>query len=94
MQELAVGIIVLVAVLYVGAKYLPAAWRRRIVHRLSKRAGADSAMVRWLDTSASCGSGCKSCNTCETDENVPAGPQGAGPSAPGKHRVIKLHERR
>lgn len=85
MQELAVGIIVLLAALYLGAKYLPAAWRRKLVHRLSQ-GGERSALVRWLDTSASCGSGCDSCNTCE-----PAEPQ---PPAGGKHRVIKLHEKR
>lgn len=85
MQELAVGIIVALAALYLGAKYLPAAWRRKLVHRLSQ-GGERSALVRWLDTSASCGSGCDSCNTCG-----PAEPQ---PPAGGKHRVIKLHEKR
>lgn len=85
-QELVVGLAVVLAALYVGAKYLPAAWRIRIVNRLS-RGGADSKLVRWLDTGGSCGSGCNSCNTCET----PAAP---APPAGGKHRVIKLHEKR
>ncbi len=85
-QELAVAVFVLVAAVYVGAKYLPAAWRVRIVNRLSK-GGADSRLVRWLDTGGSCGSGCNSCNTCET----PAEPT---PPESGKHRVIKLHEKR
>lgn len=85
-QELVVGLFVVLAAVYVGAKYLPAAWRIRIVNRLS-RGGADSTLVRWLDTGGSCGSGCNSCNTCET----PAEPT---PPAGSKHRVIKLHEKR
>ena len=85
-QELVAGIIVALAVLYVGAKYLPDSWRRAIVHRLSK-GGKQSRLVKWLDTSASCGSGsgCNSCNTC--------GPTEPTPSA-GKGKVIKIHERR
>ena len=85
-QELVVALAVLVAAVYVGAKYLPAAWRLRIVNRLSN-GGAGSKLVRWLDTGGSCGSGCNSCNTCDTP---------AEPSAPAgnKHRVIKLHEKR
>ncbi|WP_313177441.1 DUF6587 family protein [Massilia sp.] len=84
-QELAVAALVLVAAVYVGAKYLPAAWRVRIVNRLSK-GGADSKLVRWLDTGGSCGSGCNSCNSCET----PAEPT---PPADSKHRVIKIHQK-
>ena len=55
-QEAVVALVVVVAALYVGAKYLPAAWRLAIVNRLS-RGGADSALVRWLDTADSCGGG-------------------------------------
>jgi hypothetical protein len=92
-QELVVGIIVACAALYVGAKYLPDAWRRAIVYRLSAR-GRQSAvakrLVNWLDASASCGSGCGSCGSCATDETAePVPPAGAG-----KGRVIKIHERR
>ena len=85
-QELVVALVVVVAAVYVGAKYLPAAWRIRLVNRLS-RGGSDSALVRWLGTADSCGGGCKSCNTCETPAE-PAAPEG------NKHRVIKLHEKR
>jgi hypothetical protein len=80
-QELAVGIIVALAVLYTGAKYLPERWRRVLVHRLSQ-GGRHSRLVKWLDTSASCGSGCGSCGTCDT----PAPPAGKG-------KVIKIHPR-
>jgi len=85
-QEAVVALVVLCAAVYVGARYLPAAWRIRIVNRLS-RGGTDSKLVRWLDTADSCGGGCKSCNSCETPEEL-APPEG------GKHRVIKLHEKR
>ena len=89
-QELVVALVVVLAAVYVGAKYLPAAWRLRIVNRLSS-GGADSRLVRWLDTGGSCGTGCKTCNTCDTSAQPAAEPT---PPAGGKHRVIKLHEKR
>lgn len=79
-QQLVVALIVLLAALYIGRKYLPAAWRRRLVHFFTRRGAEQSRLVRWLDTDASCGSGCGSCNTCEPAQPEPA----------GKHRVIKL----
>ncbi|WP_229429464.1 DUF6587 family protein [Massilia sp. ZL223] len=82
MQELLVGIIVLLAALYLGARYLPATWRRWLVQRLTRGGMKRSRLAGWLDTSGSCGG----CNTCET-----SAPQ---PPAGNKHRVIKLHERR
>lgn len=88
-QELVAGIIVVLAVLYVGAKYQPDSWRRAIVHRLSQ-GGKQSTLVKWLDTSASCGSGCNSCRSCDD------GGGAAEPSPPpgkGSGKVIKIHER-
>ena len=85
-QEVAVALAVVFAAVYVGAKYLPSAWRIAIVNRLS-RGGADSALVRWLDTADSCGGGCKSCTTCET-------PQEITPPAGSKHPVIQIHQKR
>ena len=89
-QEAVAGIIVALAVLYAGAKYLPDSWRRAIVHRLSlggKQSKLAKGLVRWLDTSASCGSGCNSCNTCGPTEPTP-------PPGKGSGKVIKIHERR
>jgi len=84
LQYLAVGIIVALAALYAASKYLPAAWRRRIVHALSRGgAGADSKLVKWFDTGSSCGSGCDTCKACEEPAPVEDG-----------KRVIKLHVRR
>ena len=86
-QELVAGIIVALAVLYVGAKYLPESWRRALVHRLSQ-GGRQSPLVKWLDTSASCGTGCGSCGSCGDDKT-------AEPTAPGgKGKVIKIHQQR
>lgn len=91
-QEAVAGIIVALAVLYAGAKYLPDSWRRAIVQRLSSGRQSRLAgwLLRWLDTSAGCGSsgGGGGCNSCSS----------RGPSAPtppaGKGKVIKIHERR
>lgn len=82
MQELAVVIIVSLAALYLGAKYMSASLRARIVLHLT-RDGRRSTVARWLDKSGggcgggSCGSGCAP----------------RQPDPPGKHRVIKLHQR-
>jgi hypothetical protein len=83
LQYLVVGLAVALAALYAASKYLPAAWRRRIVHRLSGgAAGGGSRLVKWFDTGSSCGSGCDSCKACDDE---PA------PPAEGKHRIIKIH---
>jgi hypothetical protein len=107
-QELAVAAIVAVAALYVGAKYLPAAWRRRIVFALARSEG-ESKLARWLGTGSSCGTGCASCKAC-----APATPEAADGASTGTsppdgrgsdgrrraarrsdaRRVIKLHQRR
>lgn len=84
-QYLVVALIVVLAALYVGRKYLPAAWRRRVVHFFTKRGAEQSRLVRWLDTDASCGSGCNTCKACEPDEPK---------QQAGKQRVIKLHVKR
>lgn len=83
MQELVVVIIVSLAALYLGAKYMPASLRARIVLRLT-RGGRQSAVARWLDKSGGGGCGGGSCGS------------GCAPKQPdpsGKHRVIKLHQR-
>jgi hypothetical protein len=88
-QELAVGAIVAAAALYAGAKYLPAAWRRRIVFALSGGAG-ESRLARWLGTESSCASGCASCKACAP--GTPEAPLTGVPGA-GARRVIKLHHK-
>jgi succinate dehydrogenase/fumarate reductase-like Fe-S protein len=83
LQYLVVGLIVLLAAIYAGRKYLPAALRKRLVWVLTRRGDGQSKLVKWLDTEASCGSGCDTCKACDT--SAPAAPPGEG-----KHRVISL----
>ena len=85
LQYFVVALAVLLAAAYVAAKYLPAAWRRRLAYLLTHRGANQSALARWLDTDATCGSGCGSCGSCALEQ--PAQP------ATG-HRVIALHEQR
>jgi hypothetical protein len=87
-QYLVVSLIVFVCALYAAAKYLPLAWRERIVHRLSRGTG-QGWLVKWFGTDASCGSGCDTCGSCET------GPEAVLPERDTKGRkVIKLHVQR
>ena len=73
LQYLIVGVIVVLALLYAAVKYLPKSWRQRLVYKLSGRNGK-GRLVQFLDTDASCGSGCDTCGSCapaalpETDE--------------------------
>jgi hypothetical protein len=86
-QYLIVGVIVLLAALAAARKFMPARWRTWLVYRLSRgRAGSQSRLVRWLDTDASCGSGCATCKACEDPP--------ADAPAEGKHRVIKMRVER
>ncbi|WP_306394553.1 hypothetical protein [Telluria beijingensis] len=83
MQELLVVVIVAVSALYLGAKYMSAGLRARIVLHLT-RGGKRSFIARWLDKSGGGGCGGGSCGSgCAPRQ----------PDPPGKHRVIKLHQR-
>ena len=84
MQELAVVVIVSLAALYLGAKYMPSGLRTRLVQHLGRH-GRRSKLGDWLGKQGggACGGG--SCGTgCATP---------SAPSSPTKHRVIKLHQR-
>jgi hypothetical protein len=65
-QYLIVAVIVVFAALYAAVKYLPKAWREKLVYRLSGGTGR-GRIVQWLGTDSSCGSGCDTCGTCETE---------------------------
>jgi hypothetical protein len=65
-QTLIVGLIVAAAALYAVVKYLPKSVREKLVYRLSGGAGK-GRIVQWLGTDSSCGSGCDTCGTCETE---------------------------
>ncbi len=85
-DHLIVGCIVVLASLYVAAKYLPLRWRERVVFALTQRGVPQATLVRIFNTTSGCGSGCDSCKACAD----PA-PQANAPTA---QRVIKLHVRR
>jgi hypothetical protein len=68
MQDLIVGLIVVLAALYVARKYSPAGWRTKLVYFLSARGASQAKMARWLGTGASCGSGCDTCKACAEPE--------------------------
>jgi hypothetical protein len=89
-QYLVVAFIVLLAALHAGAKYLPVAWRRKLVYRLRDGGRGNGRLATWLmhrlDADGSCGSGCDTCGSCET-EPLPA------TDAQGR-KVIQLHVKR
>lgn len=87
-QQIMVGLIVAAALLHFCTKYLPAAWRRQIVHALTQRGFNQDKLARLFKTQSSCGDGCGSCGSCDTGKPAPP------PSSPTTHRVIKLHVQR
>jgi len=85
-QYLVVALIVLLAALYAGGKYLPVSWRRKLVYKLRDRGQGNGRLAKWLDKDGSCGSGCDTCGSCET-EPLPE------KDAKGR-KVIQLHVKR
>lgn len=85
-QQAVVGMIVVLAALYALVKFMPAAWRRKLVYKLSHRGQAKLARV--VDSTGSCGGGGSACDTCGTCED-----EQAPPAKDGK-RVIKLRVER
>jgi hypothetical protein len=67
----------------VARKYLPSTWREKLVYLLARRGASQSKMAQWLNTESSCGSGCDTCGTCET-EPLPE------KDAKGR-KIIKIH---
>ncbi|KQX00363.1 hypothetical protein ASC94_29700 [Massilia sp. Root418] len=92
-QQIIVGLIVAAALLHASTKYLPAAWRRRIVYALARRGLDEDMLARFFKVQDSCGSGCGSCGSCDTGSS---GKDSAAPppSPPASRRVIKLHVQR
>ncbi|MYM33656.1 hypothetical protein GTP38_04800 [Duganella sp. FT94W] len=89
-QELMVALIVAGALVHFSTKYLPLAWRRRIVYTLGKRGFNETKLARFFKTSGGggCGSGCSDCapstsTSCDSKSTTTS-----------KQRVIKLHVQR
>lgn len=100
-QEIIVALVVVVAALHASARFLPAGWRRRIVHFLSQRGVKQERAAKFFRTSASCGSGCGSCGSCDSDSGAGGSVGGgSGPTPPSSssggpaRRVITLHPQR
>jgi hypothetical protein len=86
MQYLVVGVIVLLAALYAAGKYLPVAWRRKLVYKLRDAGRGNGKLARWLDKDGSCGSGCDTCGSC-APEPMPE------KDAKGR-KIIQVHVKR
>ena len=86
LQYVVVGAVVLAAALYAAVKYVPKSLRQRLVYRLSNGSGKGT-LVKWLDTDASCGSGCDTCGSCAPAPSTPSLPER---DAKGR-KVIPLH---
>ncbi|HAT31075.1 MAG TPA: hypothetical protein DCW29_09565 [Janthinobacterium sp.] len=84
-QQLIVFVIVAAAALHAAGKYLPAAWRERMVYFLVRRGAGQARMAAWFNTRASCGDGCSSCGSCADQAAPPVA------DVASARRVIKLH---
>ncbi|SDG15463.1 MULTISPECIES: hypothetical protein [unclassified Duganella] len=89
-QELIVALIVVVALVHFSTKYLPVAWRRRIVYTLGKRGFNEARLAKFFKTNGGggCGSGCSDCGPSTTASSCDS------KSTAPKQRVIKLHVQR
>ena len=89
-QEIIVALIVAAALLHFSTKYLPLAWRKRIVYTLGKRGLDEIKLAKFFKTQGKggCGDddGCSSCGSCDTTP--------AKSNSPTTRRVIKLHVQR
>ncbi len=90
-QQMIVVVIVAGAVLHACAKYLPVAWRRRMVYLLSARGADQRRMAALFQTKPSCDDGCASCGSCgDAAAPASAAPVAAGGDAGPARRVIRL----
>jgi hypothetical protein len=91
-QQIIVALIVMAALLHFSTKYLPLAWRQRIVYTLGKRGFNEARLAKLFKTKGGggCGGGCSDCGPSSATS---ACDSKAGDSAASK-RVIKLHPQR
>ena len=93
-QQVIVGLIVAAAVLHFCTKYLPAAWRQRIVYFLTRRGFDQNKMAKLFKTQANCGDGCGSCGSCDSSAPAASSTSSSPDSSTPHKRVIKLHVQR
>lgn len=104
LQNLIVAIIVLLALLHVCRRYLPAALRRGWAHALARRGLNATLLARLFGVREGCGDGCGSCGGCDSGAQGQgkggsaaagtAGQGGSGAAGTPSARVIKLHIQR
>jgi hypothetical protein len=87
-QYLVVALIVLLALFYAGGKYLPVAWRRKVVFKLRADGKGEGRVAKWLDKDGSCGSGCDTCGSCATQAQALPETNAQG------RKIIQLHVKR
>ena len=89
MQDLIVALIVAIAAVYAASKYLPRAWREKIVFVLAAKGLPQGRLASVFNTEASCGSGCGSCGS---DSSCAAPALNLDDDAPASgRRIIKIH---
>lgn len=100
-QQLIVGVIVAACALHAATRYLPVAWRRRIVYALSRRGFDQARLARLFNTEPSCGSGCGNCGASSSSSTSACGTSSSSgasgaptDSTTTTRRVIRLHVQR
>jgi hypothetical protein len=95
-QQMIVAVIVTVALVHFCTKYLPLAWRQRIVYTLGKRGLNEAMLAKLFKTKggSGCGDGggCSNCSSSSSATTSSCDTKSTG-SAP-LQRVIKLHVQR
>lgn len=103
LQNLIVGLIVLLALLHFCRRYLSAALRRRWADALGRRGVDARLLARLFGLREGCGDGCSSCGGCDSgppgkggsgSANGSAGQGNSGAAGKPSARVIRLHVQR
>ncbi|WP_202411858.1 DUF6587 family protein [Duganella fentianensis] len=102
LQNLIVAVIVVLALLHVCRRYLPAALRRGWANALAQRGVSAVLLARLFGVREGCGDGCGSCGGCDSGPQGKggstsagaAGQGGSGASGKPSARVIMLHVQR
>lgn len=102
LQNLIVGLIVLLALLHFCRRYLSAALRRRWAEALGRRGVDARLLARLFGLREGCGDGCSSCGGCDSGPSGKggsgsagsAGQSGNGAAGKASARVIMLHVQR
>jgi hypothetical protein len=93
-QQIIVALIVVVALVHFSIKYLPLAWRQRMVYTLGQRGFNEARLAKLFKTrGGGCGDG-GGCANCGPSSTASCDTKAADTGAPSHQRVIKLHVQR